>query len=229
MGQSTYIRRGKNVSRDQLREPKRRFGGSLRPQTPFGHTATNPCTSYASSMCPPNRPEGRDPDGVGVFKKAPAPLCGHISSLGPLFGSQKVGRSLAHAARMLASPPVGRANDFSARLGASLFLPPIRDEPRLKMQICCRMQSEASQPANQQGGSARGGQQMGPPQSRHSNPLTLADYMASCAHPIPPPLLALLLHLLINVRNMGAKKALHALRWSTALDCHHCGPLLAAV
>ena len=123
MGQSTYIRRGKNVSRDQLREPKRRFGGSLRPQTPFGHTATNPCTSFASSMCPPNRPEGRDPDGVGVFKNAPAPLCDHISSLGPLFGSQKVGRSpmlLACSHRLLwgertISPPASAPPSSSFR------------------------------------------------------------------------------------------------------------------
>ena len=147
MGQSTYIRRGENVSRDQLREA-RRFPPC---SNPFRTCSNIPSLSYASSICPPNRPE--TPMALAFSKRCSAPVRPYFVPR-PTVRLSK-GRSLAHAARMLASPPVGRANDFSARLGASLFLPPIRDEPRLKMQICCRMQSEASQPASQPAGRER--------------------------------------------------------------------------
>ena len=65
-------------------------------------------------------------------------------------------------------PAAGRPNE------RFLCPPSLRDEPRLKMQICCRMQSAANQPTSCMGGrgreegNARGGQQMGPPQSKHS-------------------------------------------------------------
>ena len=125
-----------------------------------------------------------------------------------------------------------RTNERFLRCPPSL--PPactaIRDEPRLKMQICCRMQSAANQPAK--GGSARGegGQQMGPPQST-----PLADYMASSALPLQctslppslPPLLCsamLAPHLLINVRDMRGPR-----RRSSAAAAAVWGPLVELI
>ena len=103
-----------------------------------------------TAICPPivQRPRSR-----WRSQNEPAPLCDHISSLGPLLGSQKVGCSpmpLACSHRLLWGE---RTISPSARLP----LPPIRDEPRLKMQICCRMQSAASQPTRRGGGAREGG------------------------------------------------------------------------